>query len=276
MTLPSPIAVVGCGLIGGSLLKALHGQGVRVVAVDSDDRTRESIRVQLGVEVNASLDAIASAHVVVLATPVRVLLQQLSSIAEALRSAPSAVVTDVAGIKAPVLAAMKAHLTGVAAFVGGHPMAGKERGSFAESDAALFRGKPVALCGTPNALVEEMWRSTGARTLYCEADAHDAAVARVSHLPHLVAAALAAVGGRGDSLSDQLASSGFRDTTRVAEDPTIREALVCNPHVATLARNAAAELLKYAEALEAGRPIDTELDAAAAVRRRIVRGQSVT
>ena len=262
------VAIVGCGLIGGSLLRALlQSGGIELVAVDSDAVTRQRITTELRVAVHPSIDDVGVADVLVLALPVPVLLPAISN-------TPASVVTDVAGIKSPVLSAARA--AGLAhRFVGAHPMAGKELGGFAQSDARLFEGKVVAICRETDTseesvtTVADLWRRTGATVVECTAAEHDAAVARVSHLPHLVAAALARVAGRGTALSDRLAASGLRDTTRVAEDATVRFAAILNPALPGLAREAAAELCALADAIEAGKSVDGLLDEAAATRRRL-------
>lgn len=272
MTEPGRVAIVGCGLIGGSLLRALQAQGRELLAIDLDEATLAAIRGELKIATSSSLADAATASIIVLATPIPALLGAFPTLATALGDRP-VVVTDVAGIKQPVMEAARV-LPPSARFVGGHPMAGKEHGGFGESDASLFRNRTVALCATETvaeatAQVDAMWRSVGARTLRCEAQAHDAAVARVSHLPHLVAASLARVAGRGDALSDSLAASGLRDTTRVAEDPTIRFAVARNKDVVALAREVAEELRSFADKLERGESIEQALDEGAATRRRI-------
>jgi prephenate dehydrogenase len=265
------VAVVGCGLIGGSLLRALHATGRNLLAIDPHEPTRDAIRAQLGVPTSSRLKDAEAAGVIVLALPVPILLQSLRTLGSVVSDQ---VVTDVGGIKAPVMAEARRSLPATASFVGGHPMAGSERAGYVASSADLFRHRVVALCvpdgnEPAGALVSALWESMGARVVRCDAAVHDAAVARVSHLPHLVAAALARVASHGDELSNALAAGGLRDTTRVAEDPTIRFALALNPRVPGLARETAAELLRLADALERGESVDSQLDEAAAARRRL-------
>jgi prephenate dehydrogenase len=261
------VAVVGCGLIGGSLLRALSDR--KLIAIDRDRATLASI--QSATTSDKIADA-AEADIIVLALPVPALLASFDELARALKS-KSAIVTDVAGIKQPVMDAAGSLPSGIK-FVGGHPMAGSERSGFGASNPDLFRDRTVALC-TPSGseeaavAVEAMWQSVGARIIRCSASEHDAAVARISHLPYLVAASLARVAGKGDQLSRTLAAGGLRDTTRVAEDATIRFALERNPHVAPLAREVAEELRVLADALERGDSVHSILDEAAAARRSI-------
>lgn len=266
MSAPS-VAVVGCGLIGGSLLRALNDR--KVIAIDHDRATLTAIQ---GAAVSDKIADAADADIIVLALPVPALLRAFDQLALALKS-KSAIVTDVAGVKQPVMEAARS-LPSTIKFVGGHPMAGSERGGFGASNPDLFRSRTVALCvpdGSREAslAVEAMWQSVGARVIHCSAADHDAAVARVSHLPYLVAASLARVAGRGNQLARTLAAGGLRDTTRVAEDATIRFALERNPLVPPLAREVAEELRALADALERGDSVHSILDEAATARRSI-------
>jgi prephenate dehydrogenase len=268
------ITIIGCGLIGGSLLKALSRQGAPLRAVDRDEKTRLAIHAELGLNAQADLSGVEQSQLIVLALPVTQLSELLPRLGHALAHSAGVTVTDVAGIKLPVIEAMERWLPSHVARVGGHPMAGKERGGYGEADAALFEQKTVALCpATHDAdalrTVEQLWHGVGARTLVCDARDHDKAVARVSHLPYLVAVSLSLVAGRGDSLSARLAGGGLRDTSRVAADPTVRQAVTRNPNVAALAREVAAELLALANAIDMGQPTDEALDAAAASRQRL-------
>ncbi len=266
------IAVVGCGLIGGSLLRALHAAGCRrLLAIDHNESTLQAVGAQLGAATSQSLEEAKAASLIVLALPIPALLDALPRVG---KTVTDQIVTDVAGIKAPVMAEAQRALPATASFVGGHPMAGSERSGYAASNPDLFKGRTVALCVPAGrdagaTRVEEMWQAVGARAIRCGAEAHDAAVARISHLPYLVAASLAQVAGRGDALAKQLASSGLRDTTRVAEDATIRFAVTRNASVPALAREVADELRALADALERGEPVDRSLDAAAAARRSL-------
>jgi prephenate dehydrogenase len=269
------VAIVGCGLIGGSLLRGLHAAGrTNLLAVDRDEATRQAIE-GLGIEASASIEAVAGSQLILLALPIPELLASFEPLGRMLAGRAGVVVSDVGGIKEPVLREAGRTLPAGVTFVGAHPMAGKERGGFHQADPALFQGRTVAVCPgsaaaeKPVELVEALWQSVGAHTVRCDAAAHDQAVARISHLPYLVAASLARVAGRGDALARALAAGGLRDTTRVAEDPTIRHAVRINPAVPALARETARELRALADALESGASIDQELDEAARVRRAL-------
>jgi prephenate dehydrogenase len=142
-----------------------------------------------------------------------------------------ATITDVGSVKAPVLASVGARYG--RRFVGGHPMAGTERSGWAATDPALFAGARWAVCLEPDTdlarwlRVAEVALATGAEVVPVTAAEHDAAVAAVSHVPHLLAAALAAAAGEAGPLALSLAAGSFRDGTRVAgSDPALVTAMV--------------------------------------------------
>jgi prephenate dehydrogenase len=167
------------------------------------------------------------AGVVVLAVP----LPATAGALDGLDVDPDATVTDVGSVKAPVLAAVGPALGG--RFVGGHPMAGTERSGHAATDPALFRGARWALCLEPGTELPRWLRAAevaldaGAEVVPATAAEHDAAVAAVSHVPHLLAAALAAAASEAGPLALALAAGSFRDGTRVAgSDPALVTAMV--------------------------------------------------
>ncbi|WP_433299044.1 prephenate dehydrogenase [Actinoplanes sp. CA-030573] len=204
------VAVIGLGLIGGSLLRALRAAGHRVTGYDADPATRE-----LAGAAGSIADAAAGAELVVLAVPLPVLPGVLAELA-----AFDGLVTDVTSVKDPVR-----ELTiksGLRRYVGGHPMAGKETSGFAAADPALFAGCAWVLCLEPGETALDDWltlaalfTTLGARVVPVTAAEHDRAVAQISHVPHLFAAALARQLD-GNPLAGALAAGSFRDGTRVA------------------------------------------------------------
>jgi arogenate dehydrogenase (NADP+) len=215
-----PVGIVGLGLIGGSLGLDLRHLGVEVRALVHREATAERAR-QRGLATVVSTDpaVLAPCGLVVLALPLDRLLAPAVELVAALP--PQAVVTDVGSVKAPVLARWSAL---VPRFVASHPMAGTAQAGVDAGQRGLFRGRPwVATphpATDPEALqvVRGLAEAVGAVWLCCEPEAHDQAVALISHLPVLVGAALlqAAAGAEGDpALVRRLASSGFADTTRV-------------------------------------------------------------
>lgn len=228
----SRVAVVGVGLIGGSFARALKAlpEPPEVVGVDPDAETRawavdngvvDAAAAPGSVEAAAWLSA-GGADLVVLATPARFAPEWLSLLGSA---GFDGVVTDVASTKHGVLGAAQSFLSHPTRFVGGHPMAGSERSGVTASRADLFAGAYWLL--TPSAdtdpdayrRVHALVSSVGARVISVDAQAHDEAVAIVSHVPHVAAAALvdlaAMHAGEGRELM-RLAAGGFKDTTRIA------------------------------------------------------------
>jgi prephenate dehydrogenase len=218
------LAVIGVGLIGGSFALALKKAKAvsRVVGVG-----RSAQNLQLARE-RGILDAIErdpaaaarAADLVLVATPVA----QFPAVFAALRDS-KAVITDGGSTKRDVIAAARKALGRKAAqFVPAHPIAGAEKSGAAAANAELFRGKRVVVTPLPEnrrATVEQVeaaWKACGARVSRMDADEHDAVLATVSHLPHVLAYALVhGVAKRNNA--DQLfsfAAGGFRDFTRIA------------------------------------------------------------
>jgi prephenate dehydrogenase len=217
-------ALVGCGMVGGSLMAALRAAGVvgRVIGFDRDAAHAEAARAR-GLVDEVAADAAAAARgceLVVLAVPVGATGELCRAIAGAV--ADARLVTDVGSTKSDVAAAAEAALPDAARFCGAHPMAGTEKSGPAAADAALFVGKLALItpgartAAETQAVCEAMWRAAGARTRTMTPAAHDRAMAWVSHLPHAAAFALAAaVGGVADEVAG-LSGGGFVDTTRIA------------------------------------------------------------
>ncbi|HXR65822.1 MAG TPA: prephenate dehydrogenase/arogenate dehydrogenase family protein [Ktedonobacteraceae bacterium] len=249
------VAIVGLGLIGGSLGLALRQAHIaeQVTGYDLGRGVCDQARKVGAVDqaYTSLADAVRGAELVVLATPVgamRALLQQMATLAS-----PGAVITDVASTKSQVLSWAEEFLPAHLAFVGGHPMAGKEISGVEAADPALFRNRIYCLtpgAKTPPAALNKvlaMIESIGARVRFLEPAEHDGQVALVSHLPFIASTALMATATENSNWGDAslLASSGFRDTTRLAAGSpemyrdiclTNHEALVCalDDYLATL------------------------------------------
>ncbi|HXU71608.1 MAG TPA: prephenate dehydrogenase/arogenate dehydrogenase family protein [Polyangia bacterium] len=221
-------ALVGCGMVGGSLMAALRAAAVveRVVGFDRAAAHAEAARSRGLVDEVApdAASAARGAQLVVLAVPVGATAEVCAAIAGAV--AEATLVTDVGSTKTDVVAAAEAGLPDAARFCGAHPMAGTEKSGPAAADAALFQGKLAILTPTARtspaarAACADLWKAAGARTREMTPAAHDRAMAWVSHLPHVVAFALASAVG-GDEFAG-LAGGGFADTTRIAaSDPAM-------------------------------------------------------
>lgn len=206
-------AVVGTGLVGASVGLGLRRQGWHVTGTDRDRARAERAR-EVGAVDAVGLDP--AADLTVVATPVGAIAGEATA---ALARGPG-VVTDVGGVKAPVVAAV-----GSSRFVGGHPMAGSEQEGADGASADLFEGATWVLTPTEDtdpdayAAVRSAVASLGAEVVALPPERHDEIVAVVSHVPHLTAATLmglAAEGAGEDPVLLRLAAGGFRDMTRVA------------------------------------------------------------
>ncbi len=210
----SRLAILGLGLMGGSFALAAraHGLAREIVAFDANAEglAEASVRGIIEQGYSNARDAARDAAVVVLAAPVRAIVTLLEEITPVLR--PGALVMDLGSTKRTIVAAMDTLPAHVRA-VGGHPMAGKELSGLGAAEASVLHGATFALCPTARTddaarrVAEQVVAGVGARPLWTDAAAHDEAVARVSHLPYLMAAALAQ-GAAPDGLARRLASTG--------------------------------------------------------------------
>jgi prephenate dehydrogenase len=216
------VAVVGLGLIGGSLTRALSRAGYEVVGVDRPEVLRKARAARVLAATAPRADAIEDVDLVFLAAPPRANRALLGQLAAA---GSRAVISDLGSVKAPIC--REARRLGLSSqFVGGHPMAGTERSGFGASSADLFRDHPWLLTpdgSSPRALrlVAAVVRATGARPVRLPPAEHDRAMAFLSHVPQIVAWALAAAAGADPvgARRRDLAGPGFRDMTRLARSP---------------------------------------------------------
>ena len=239
------VAIIGLGLIGGSIARDLAARGVEIEAYDPNDASLDDA-VRSGV-VSCKLDASLGAQrsdVVVIATPVDAAIDVLRSLARADRA--GALIMDVGSTKSRIVAEAGALGLG-SRFVGSHPMAGDHRSGWPAARQGLFSGARVYLCAPAEASAElvaradAFWRDLGAHPLAIDATAHDRTLAWTSHLPHVVSAALAlALGGAGVG-RDELGPGG-RDITRLAgSSPEMWSAIAAENATAIDAALAAAE-----------------------------------
>jgi len=228
------LALIGVGLIGGSMARALRRAGLvdEIIGCARTEATLERAK-SLGVIDLGSTDvqqAAAGADMVVVAVPVLSSAGVFAAMAPALSS--NAVITDVGSVKGQVVEAAIENLGEHARrFVPGHPIAGTENSGVAASFAELFENKNVVLTPIPTVTdiaaiqrVSDMWVAVGADVLQMDVSEHDNLLAMTSHLPHVLAYALVgylAGHPRADSLF-QLAAAGFYDFTRIASsDPVM-------------------------------------------------------
>lgn len=259
------LALVGVGLIGGSLALALkQAKAVREVVgvgrgVSSLDEARR--RGVIDVRASSAAAAVRDAELVVLATPVGAMPALLGAIAPALDA--RALVTDVGSTKQSVTQAARAALGNrFPAFVPGHPIAGAETSGVRAASAELFRHRRVVLTPAPETRVDAltkvgaMWAATGAEVMQMPADEHDAILGLTSHLPHVLAYTLVdLVAARPGRDPFQFVGGGFRDFTRIAaSDPTMwRDICLANPRAVLAALgDYRARLRDLAGAIERG------------------------
>jgi prephenate dehydrogenase len=218
------VTVVGCGLIGGSIVKALRERTrANVAAIDSAPvlHLAEAWLDDFAVAGSTrARELVAGADVTVLALPVGSIVANLPWVLESLGA--EGVATDTGSVKRSVMKAARAHERGER-FVGGHPMTGREVSGFEVSTPVLFEGSRWFLvhdapAGPSAQRVTDLVRAVGAVPVSVDADVHDRTMAYASHAPQLIASALVAIAGRAGVLAD--AGPGFRDLTRIAGGPT--------------------------------------------------------
>lgn len=207
------IGIIGLGLIGGSILKSLSNKGFEIYCVTRNQKTIEDARPYCK-EISSNYDVLKACEVVFVAVPMANILDVLDKLDTVLDK--NTIVTDVSSLKEFVMQKNYSYN-----FIGSHPMAGTENAGFEYSFAELFGGAKWVLTPqkeTSKDLIEKLEKvilQTGAKIIYTNALAHDRAVAKISHLPMLVAQALYK-SVENDELALALAASGFRDMTRLA------------------------------------------------------------
>jgi len=229
MTLPRRAAVIGLGLMGGSLARDLAGLGVEVWGHDRDPSASRAALAE-GVirrEIPASLEGVEEADLLVLAGPVTTAAALLERLAPRLPA--GSVVTDLGSTKRSVVAAAERLGLG-GRFVGSHPLAGDHRSGWTASRAGLFAGATVYLCpcGSGGAMerVRALWERLGARPEPIDPEEHDRRLAWTSHLPQVASSALGrALSARG--LPRALLGPGGRDATRLAGSSPALWSAVC-------------------------------------------------
>ena len=276
------LGLIGCGLIGGSFALALKQARLvkRVVGYSKSPSTTERAR-QLGVidvAAPSALLAVSGADLVLIAVPVAASESTFKAIRHGI--ADNALVMDVGSTKRDVIAAAERGLQQqLSHFVPAHPIAGKELSGVEHAEATLFANRQVVLTpvkSTRRANVQraaQVWTDIGAKVIQMAPEAHDAAFAAVSHLPHLLAFAFTnAIAGQPDgSQFLALAGSGFRDFSRIAaSDPAMwRDVLLANREQVLLQSQAFRKALLQMEALiAAGDGSSLEQAIAAASRTR--------
>jgi prephenate dehydrogenase len=233
MPLINKLAIIGVGLIGGSLARALRDKG-EVGEIVGIGRTEANLRraVELGVidrYTHDPVSGVAGADMVFLAIPVCSIAAIMGRIAPAL--APGCVVTDGGSVKGEIAAACEPLMPPGTSFVGGHPIAGTENSGVDASFLTLYQGRRCIITPTPNTdpsalnKVVRMWEIAGSEVILMDVAKHDRVLAAISHLPHMVAYALVNAVGDYDRFDESIlkySAGGFKDFTRIASsDPVM-------------------------------------------------------
>ena len=215
------VAILGLGLMGGSLALALRGRCRKILGYDPDPRAVALAGERQAVDLAAGdpRSILPGADLVILAAPVRAILQQLADLPDL--HPGHAVVIDLGSTKKEIVAAMNC-LPERFDPVGGHPMCGREKGTLAAADKELFQTHTFAFAALERTsayarrLAEELAQAIGARPLWLDVETHDRWTSATSHLPYLVANALAISTPRE---SAPMIGTGFISTTRLAATP---------------------------------------------------------
>lgn len=220
------IGIVGLGLIGGCLGLDFKALGHRVVGVGRRVETcTQALERHVVDAASTDIAALQPCEVVFVCTPIATIVPTVVQLAEVLK--PSAIITEVGSVKAAIVTEATQHWP---QFVGGHPMSGKSEAGLSAAEPGIFRGRPYVITPVTTArfktnpaavtTIEQLARQLGSQIYHCSPEAHDRAVAWISHLPvmvsaNLIYAALQEPDAEVLTLAQQLASSGFRDTSRV-------------------------------------------------------------
>ncbi len=216
------IGIVGLGLIGGCLGLDFKALGHRVYGVARRSATcTQALSHQMVDVAGSDFVALRPCEVVFICTPIATLVPVVADLAQVL--APGTIVTDVGSVKAAVVDKATRHWP---QFVGGHPMSGKSEAGLEAAEPGIFRDRPYVITPIPQTdptaikTVEQLAQQLGSQLYRCSPAAHDRAVAWISHLPVMVSASLISAALQEPdpavlTLAQQLASSGFRDTSRV-------------------------------------------------------------
>jgi prephenate dehydrogenase len=276
------IAVVGLGLIGGSIAFAARRAwpSTYVVAIDRDPVVREALSRRAIDAAADDLAAVADADLIVLAAPVRQNIALLRHVAA--HASTSAVITDVGGTKRAIVDAAAA-LSQPVIFVGGHPLGGGARGGFEFATASLFARRPWIFTPHNTAGADAVRRLSafvtglGAQPMTLDAAEHDRLMALISHLPQLTATALMEVVGTAAAAGGlRMAGQGLVDTTRLASSPADvwRDICVTNADEISNALDLLIERLSEMRSdLQRAEIIDAVFDDAARWRAELMKGR---
>lgn len=277
------ISIIGLGLIGGSWALALKevGYAARRIGFDRPEVLEQAVQCGAVHEGAKTIDdAVRNADLVILATPVGKILELLTQLKA---TAPSqALITDVGSTKCRILQQAREMLADKSLFLGGHPLAGKERSGFENADGELFQNACYAIVPSSAEIMDDsrvkafigLVETIGGRPFVTDADKHDLAVGYLSHMPQLLSSGLASMiaeevaKGR---LPLELAGSGFRDLTRLAESPYSLWRDICLTNIENI-QSALETMIQKLDSIKAhlsSRELETEFDQARKLRERL-------
>ncbi len=282
------ISIIGLGLMGGSWGLALKRKGFQGVCIGTDrpEVLKQALAAGAIDEAREDVaDAVSDADLVILATAVGGILDLLPRLSRAV--SPRALVTDVGSTKRLICRRAQEAFGKEPLFLGGHPFAGKERSGFENADGSLFENASYALTAlSPDDLSDERVRAffdlvkdAGARPFVTDPVAHDRAVAYLSHLPQLVSSSLASLVTEQSAeqfLPLELAGSGFRDMTRLAESPYTLWRDICLTNIENI-QSALESLIQKLESMKlhlSDRQLEREFKQAMKLRERLRGAQS--
>jgi len=236
------ISIIGAGLIGGSLGLALRkkaGGKYFVTGVGRNTLKLKAAKKMGAVDAFSTdiKDGVKDADIIVICTPVHLTAGLVKKILPFIK--PGAVITDAGSVKGSVIKEVEKVFTAyrlplTAVFIGAHPMAGSERSGIGAARAGLYEGAAVAVIKNSNSkasgAVIKMWRDAGGRIIEMSPEAHDRAVALVSHLPHVLAFGMSGLAGalsKAIPALSSLAAGSFKDITRVADSNPADWASIC-------------------------------------------------
>lgn len=271
------VAIVGLGLVGGSIAKAAREafRSVHLIGVDKQgivDAAKDHGIVDEGFEIDGAKDALRAADLVIFSLPVLAIADALSSLADTLRDGP--VITDTGSTKGVIDVAAQRHA--LTRFVGSHPMAGKSQGGLAHADATLFHDATWFLCPGPHTepfatqLLRTFVRALGAKPVEIDPAEHDRDVALTSHVPHVVANAVAELVLEDAAL--EAAGGSLRDLLLIAGAPadTWADTLSTNQvAVRAVLTRLSARLLQLADELDDKERVKTLFGRGRACRERV-------
>jgi prephenate dehydrogenase len=285
---PRSIAVYSVGLLGGSIGAGLKASGYtgRIIGISSPASIGVALSMGIideGVGYDRLAEAVSRVDCIFLCSPIGVIIDTLKALSE-MRLPERLVITDVGSTKSEIVSLANCLLPPSVEFIGGHPMAGSEKSGVGASDPFLFqnamylltpcKGAPEKQCGDFAAFLE---RFLGCRTMIADPEEHDAIVAAVSHVPHILSVALVNLARSVEASRPgtlKLAAGGFRDMTRIASAPYSlwRDILMTNKNAIRPTLDAYIAILQKMQSGLASDALEADFESAARTRREIPSG----